>query len=99
MANLESIIRQLTEERDRIDAAIKTLSSVNGSSGVQRKTGRRMSAAGRARIVAAQKARWAKLREETRATPKRRKLSPAARLRIIAAQKKRWARYKANKSK
>jgi hypothetical protein len=59
--------------------------------------GRRMSAAGRRRIAAAQKARWAKVRGESgsgptkvkAASPKRR-ISPEGLKRIIAATKKRW---------
>ena len=60
-----------------------------------------MSAAGRARIVAAQKARWAKVKAvegNSEAAPKKRKkrkLSPEARARISAAVKARWAREKA----
>jgi hypothetical protein len=67
-------------------------------------TKRKMSTAGRARIAAAQKARWAKLKksavEPTSKIPakkKKRKLSPERRARIIAATKARWARAKANK--
>ena len=64
-----------------------------------------MSAAGRARIAAAQKARWAKRRGAS-ATPapaktaakaprKKRTMSPEARAKIAAAQKARWAKRKA----
>ena len=60
-----------------------------------------MSAEGRARIVAAQKARWARVKGE-KATPapakavpkKKRNLSPEARARIVAAVKARWANTK-----
>jgi hypothetical protein len=102
MTNLEGIIQQLTEERNRIDAAIKTLSSVNGRSAngtfvSQRKPRGRMSAAARARIAAAQRARWAKSKGKETEAPKRRVLSPAARRRIIAAQKRRWAKVRAAK--
>ena len=63
-----------------------------------------MSAAGRARLIAAQKARWAKVRAAKAATgqpaaPKKAKrtMSAAARARIAAAQKARWAKVKAAK--
>ena len=60
---------------------------------------RKMSAAGRARIAAAQKARWAKAKGKqspAKAVKKaKRKMSAAARAKISAAAKKRWARAKA----
>jgi hypothetical protein len=61
---------------------------------------RTMSAAGRARIAAAQKARWAKQKQDAvehpaKTNPKKtRKLSPEGRARIIAATKARWAKVK-----
>jgi hypothetical protein len=67
---------------------------------------RKMSAAGRARIIAAQKARWAKTKAEKNgndeAKPvvkpaKKRKMSAAGKAAIIAAQKARWAKVKAAK--
>lgn len=67
MADLDSIIKQLEEERSRIDAAIAALKIVTSPSKTAKskasvKTSHRrwkMSAAGRAKIVAAQKKRWA----------------------------------------
>jgi hypothetical protein len=64
---------------------------------------RKMSATARARISAAQTARWAERKKA--ATPgkapakKKRKLSAAGRARIIAGTKARWARYNAEKKK
>jgi hypothetical protein len=62
---------------------------------------RRMSAAGRARISAAAKARWAKLRREKGGTaagggakPKRRKMTAAGRARLAALVKERWRKAK-----
>jgi hypothetical protein len=59
--------------------------------------GRRMSAAIRSRIAAAQRARWAKVRGESRPGPAKvtapkpkRRISPEGLKRIIAATKKRW---------
>ena len=57
-----------------------------------------MSASARARIGAAQKARWAKVKGKKAAKPAvagRRKMSPAARAKIAAAAKARWAKAKA----
>jgi len=63
-----------------------------------------MSAAGRARIAAAQRARWARVKAQkggsssarthsSSVRPKRR-MSPAAIARIRAAQKARWAKWR-----
>ena len=61
MANITGIVQQLREQRDRIDAAIAALSG-NGqkvrAAGTRNR--RHMSPSARARISAAQKARWAK---------------------------------------
>ena len=71
------------------------------SSGKKR---RKMSAAGRAAIIAAQKARWAKVKGAKGAPAKaaevakpkvKRKISAAARARMVAGAKKRWAALKA----
>ena len=60
---------------------------------------RKMSAAGRARISAAAKARWAKVNGKkftVKQSPKAKgKMSAAARAKISAAAKARWARAKA----
>lgn len=64
---------------------------------------RTISAAGRARIAAAQRKRWAESKKQAAPTsppakPKRR-LSAAGRKAIIAATKKRWALIRAEKTK
>jgi len=58
---------------------------------------RRMSAAGRARIAAGQKARWAKVKAAKggAAPKKRRKMSAAAKAKMAAAARARWAKAKA----
>ena len=62
-----------------------------------------MSAAGRARIAAAQKKRWAAWKAKKGGTKKvvvrkaKRKMSAKGRANIVAAQKKRWAKQKAGK--
>ncbi|MHB8522360.1 MAG: hypothetical protein ACYDH9_16590 [Limisphaerales bacterium] len=60
---------------------------------------RTMSPAARARIAAAQKARWAKIRSGKRQASKapakqKRKMSPAARAKLAAIAKARWAKVK-----
>lgn len=62
MADIQAIVKELQSERARIDAAIKALQGMDGVSARQGKR-RKMSAAGRARIAAAQRARWAKIRK------------------------------------
>ena len=60
MANLGAVLEQLKTERAKLDKAIAALSGVTGnSSGGGR---RKLSAAARARIAAAQRARWAKFK-------------------------------------
>jgi len=60
-------------------------------------------AAGRARIAAAQRARWSKVKsngtqpKNVVTMPKRRKMSASARKRIAAAQRARWAKVRAAK--
>jgi len=105
MAKLDAALQHLRSERERavrelrqVEEAISALIHL-GRNGASRGTSpgrrrrRKMSAAGRARIAAAQRARWAKTRRRSRA-PKR-SLSQKARNRIAAAQRARWAKVKA----
>ena len=98
MTNLTSVLNRLEKERGRIQAQLENLSgalsALNGN-GASRSG--RMSAAGRARIAAAQRARWAKVKGKkvvSIAAHKGRTMSPAARRRIVAAQKARWAKWR-----
>jgi hypothetical protein len=59
-----------------------------------RKGKRKISAAGRLAIAAAQKLRWSKVKGAKPKTAKR-KMSAAGRAKIAAAAKKRWAKAKA----
>ena len=67
MADLDSIIKQLEDERSRIDAALAALKGIKSPSKTAKskqfakpsRGRRRISAEGRARIAAAQKKRWA----------------------------------------
>jgi hypothetical protein len=67
MANVSSIVRQLKKERDRVakqlsglDAALRAFANVYG--GRQPKKRWKMSAKSRAKIAAAQRRRWRKVR-------------------------------------
>ena len=93
MPNLASVINQLEQERNRLSSQLESLNSALSALNVKGSSRRGgISAAGRARIAAAQRARWA------RATGKKvisiRRMSPAARRRIAAAQKARWAKWR-----
>jgi len=110
MANLAGVVRQLRKERDhaaktvqQLDAALAALNGV--SSGERIGTRSHLSAAARARIAAAQRARWAKVRangaqkQNVVAMPKKKTMSAAARRKIAAAQRARWAKVKATQKK
>jgi hypothetical protein len=106
MSNLSGVIHilrkeqvRLTEELHRIGAALAAFGKTY-SKGI---TTRILSKSARARIEAAQRARWAKVRENAGAQAKvvsirgKRTLSAAARRKIAAAQRARWAKVKAGK--
>jgi hypothetical protein len=119
MANLTGALQQLREERkqaqyqvEKLDAAISVLEDLVGRNGSLARTAaggsRAVTAAARRRMAAAQRARWAKVRQQaktphtnqprTTSSPKR-TLSAAARRKIAAAQRARWARVKAQQAK
>jgi len=99
-------IQKLEAELASILGSSAPVSSSPKVSAAAAKPGRRkrgLSAEGRARIAAAQKARWAKAKggEDSAAEApkagkrrKKRNLSPEARARIVAAVKARWAKAK-----
>jgi hypothetical protein len=109
---LEMAVRGYEAERDRISAAMAEIRAELGQRGTSRtittamgtdRTApkkRTMSASARARIAAAQRARW-KAYKKAKAEPaqahaekaKKRKLSAAGRRAIQLATKKRWAAY------
>jgi hypothetical protein len=93
-------LRQALSIKEKIEELEAELAAVAGGEvpAAAKPRGRReMSAAGRARIAAAQKARWAKVKSaKVEAAPrKRRKMSAAGRARMAAAAKPRWAKAKA----
>jgi len=109
MANFAGVVQQLRRERDQaartveqLDAALAALTGVSGS---RTGTRSRLSMAARARIAAAQRARWAKVRanggqkRNVIPMPKKKTMSAAARRKIAAAQRARWAKVKAGQKK
>jgi hypothetical protein len=98
MPNFDVVLNELREERLRLEVAIRALSSLKDGSRPNTRTRRTMSAAARARIAAAQRARWARRKVSSKAThgparPKR-QISAAGLARIRAAQRARWAKIK-----
>jgi hypothetical protein len=69
MSNLTAVLKQLKEERARLDGAIKAIEGLNlNGSKPSRATGtRNISAAARRRIALAQKKRWAAYRKGKKA--------------------------------
>lgn len=83
----------------KVDAQLSAFESGTPVAAVGKRT---MSPAARARIAAAQKARWAKFKGKKAGKPvakKKRKMSAAGRAAIAAAAKARWARVRAEKAK
>jgi hypothetical protein len=104
MTNIGSVVKLLQREHARLTKQVKGVAAALeafGSAYGTRNGTRKISAAGRARIAAAQRARWAKGRNRHGSqitTPKKRTMSAAARKRIAEAQKKRWAALKTKKA-
>lgn len=106
MAKLDGVVKILQDEQNRLTRQIKAISAALVAFGAayskEQNGAGKVSAAGRARIAAAQRARWAKLKAKSAkpnvvAMPKKRTLSAAARRKIAAAQRARWARARAAK--
>jgi hypothetical protein len=111
MINLSSKqLRQAADLKEKITSLEKELATILSGSGSgipspfkapKGATKKGMSAAGRARIAAAQKARWAKVKAAKpakaagKAPAKKKVMSTAAKAKISAAAKKRWAKAKA----
>ncbi len=96
MANLSQIIDDLKVERERIDNAIRALTSLNGTA-PKVSPRRTVSASVRRRIAAAQRARWARVKGTQSGARPTRRISAAGIARIRAAAKARWARVRAAK--
>ena len=70
MPNLDAVLLQLKEERNRLNQAIAALEGVTDNGGSRKATsgvGRVLSPAARRRIAAAQKKRWAAFRKQKKA--------------------------------
>jgi hypothetical protein len=99
MDNLDSVLTELKQQRNALNTAIAALEGVS-TDGITPK--RTLSASARARIAAAQRARWAKAKGQkasATAPVKKRKLSGTALARIRAAQKARWAKWRKQREK
>jgi len=109
MSNLLSLttkqLRRAADLKEMIEALNTELASILGTPApvsAKRPKKRGMSAAGRAAVAAAQKARWAKIKKAkptAKSPAKKRKMSAAGRAKISAAAKARWAKAKASGSK
>jgi hypothetical protein len=113
LEGLGNIVTELRAERAHlvnnlrhVDAALAVLGKLEGGK-FATASRRSLSATARRKMAAAQKARWAKVRGESRAAingkpgsarPKR-TLSAAARRKIAAAQRARWAKVRAAQQK
>jgi len=114
--DISAVLNQLKAEQRRIDAAITALESLGGvvtaparpspqviaqkAPKAPKAKKRHLSPEGRARIIAATKARWAKFnaaKAPKASAKKARVMSPAARRKIAAAARARWAKIKAAK--
>jgi len=105
MTNLQNLstaqLRQALSIKEKIESLEAELAAMVGEEAPAPATqrGRRgISAAGRARIAAAQRKRWAKAnanKGRAKTVGKKRKISAAGRARIAAAARKRWAAVKA----
>jgi len=106
-ANIKEKIEQLHKQLAQLQGTKVTVASAPAAKPAKKK----ISAAGIARIKAAQKARWAKIKGGAKPAVKpatkpaakpvkkaRKKLSAEGRAKIVAAAKARWAKIRAEKS-
>jgi hypothetical protein len=101
-------LRHAADLKEKIDALQEELNRLQGGAPAAAPAGakggkRKISAAGIARIRAAQLKRWAKAKGKGKSAPAKsgkrgpKKMSAAGRARIAAAQKARWAKFHASK--
>ena len=106
---MQSVVSLLQKERTRLEDDLHRITTALTAFGnvymlgsqpkaaVATRKKRTISTAGRKRIAAAQRARWAKIKGQkvvSIAARTGRSMSPAARRRIAAAQKARWAKWR-----
>ncbi len=93
----------IKEQIVKLEGELSSLMGTSVPSAAPTKKKGGMSAAGRARVAAAQKKRWAKIKAgqpvkaSTAITPTKRRMSAAGRAAISKAAKARWAKAKAAK--
>src|SRR6266853_3508143 len=96
ISELEIERNRLKDELHRVAAALTAFGNVYLHGSRPTRKNRTISAAGRKRIAAAQRARWAKIKgQKVISISSRKGMSPVARKRIAAAQKARWAQWRA----
>jgi hypothetical protein len=102
-ADLKEKIESLQHELSRLQGAPSA--EVSAPTAPVERAKRKISAAGIAKIRAAQKARWAKVKGASASAPAakpakvgRRKMSAAGRAKIAAAARARWAKVRAAKA-
>jgi len=101
-------LRQAIAIKEQIEALETELAAIFGAGPATvtpeaAPTGKRtMSAAGRARVAAAQRARWARQKgaapQAVEAPKHKRQISPEGRQRMVAGAKARWAKNQARKA-
>ena len=101
-------LRQASAIKEQIEALETELAAIFGAGPATvtpeaARTGKRtMSAAGRARVAAAQRARWARQKgaapQAVEAPKHKRQISPEGRQRMVAGAKARWAKNQARKA-
>ena len=101
MADLAGVLKELEQERARLDQVIQVIGNLVGRNGTgirtrTRRSKRTLSAAARRKISVAQKARWAKTRRRVAPT-KVQTMSRVARNKIDAGQRARWAKVRQQK--
>jgi len=111
LKNAEKLARQYDGQATALKNKLVNVANIVGaginavkiaaSSGKSRGGSSGLSAAGRAKIIAAQRKRWAKFKSRSGSKTKapkakagKSKLSAAGRAKIIAAQRKRWASFR-----
>lgn len=102
MPNLTAVLKSLELERNRLSSQLQNINRALAALGTTSHTRSGISVAGRARIAAAQRLRWAKAKGEkvvSIASRRKRKMSAAAISRIRAAQKARWAEWRKKRKK
>ena len=99
MANFAGVLKELEQERDRLNQVIQVIGDFVGRNGTgvrARGPKRTLSAAARRKISLAQKARWAKTKRSV-SPRKEHTMSRAGRNKIAAAQRARWAKVRQQK--